>query len=92
MCLLAFMGGSLVEQFELRDVLVKRLKIEGSTLRSRDPEYQTRLRDKIVEDVLPDLVAGKMRLVIDKVFGWEEIVEAHEYMESNQSMGMCDRF
>lgn len=89
MCLLAFMGGNVVEKFDLRNLLIKRLKIEGSTLRSRSPEYQARLRDRIVEEVLPGLVGGELKLVVDRVFGWEDVVEAHEYMESNQSMGEC---
>ena len=36
---------------------------------------------------LRDLEEGKAAVNIDRVFGFREVVEAHEYMESNQAKG-----
>ncbi|KAM3065824.1 hypothetical protein ACMFMF_010753 [Clarireedia jacksonii] len=65
----------------------KRLRWEGSRLRSRPLEYQRILRDKLVEFALPKFVDGTFEVPIERVFSWKDIREAHELMESNQSKG-----
>ncbi|TPX59572.1 hypothetical protein SpCBS45565_g07696 [Spizellomyces sp. 'palustris'] len=87
MVLLAFLQGAVLEKSNMAPILLKRLKIQGSTLRSRSLEYQIVLRNHIEKEVLPGLVDGSLKLIIDKEFGWTDIVDAHRYMESNQSMG-----
>lgn len=84
---LGMMSGSKVEQVDIGGILFKRLRIEGSTLRSRDEEYQGKLRDQLVEHALPKLRDGAFKIVIEKVFDWTEIVEAHKLMESNGTQG-----
>lgn len=68
----------------------KRIRFQGSTLRSRDPEYQGKLRDLFVEKVLPGLI-GKGQNVfqshVDQVMSWHDIGKAHEALERNQTMG-----
>jgi NADPH:quinone reductase-like Zn-dependent oxidoreductase len=65
----------------------KRIRYEGSSLRSRDEEYQGRLRDQLVEHALPKFKDKSFKVFIEKVFPWEEIQEAHRLMESNQTKG-----
>jgi len=65
----------------------KRLRWEGSRLRSRNLEYQKRLRDLLVEFALPKFVDGTFQVPIEKVFSWKDIQDAHELMEGNQSKG-----
>jgi NADPH:quinone reductase-like Zn-dependent oxidoreductase len=62
----------------------KRIRVEGSSLRSRDEAYQGRLRDHLVDHALPKFKDGSFKVHIEKVFPWEEIQEAHRLMESNQ--------
>lgn len=64
----------------------KRLRWEGSRLRSRDLEYQKKLRDLLAE-YLPRFIDGTFRVVIEREFSWKDIQKAHELMESNQSKG-----
>jgi putative PIG3 family NAD(P)H quinone oxidoreductase len=64
----------------------KRLRFEGSSLRSRDAEYQGRLRDKL-QEYLPKFGDGTFKIFIEKVFPWEQVVEAHKLMESNKATG-----
>ncbi|RDW58025.1 putative NADPH quinone oxidoreductase [Coleophoma cylindrospora] len=64
----------------------KRLRYEGSSLRSRDPEYQGRLRDKL-ETYIEKFNNGTFNLFVEKVFPWEHIVEAHQFMEADVSKG-----
>lgn len=65
----------------------KRLRWEGSRLRSRDLDYQQKLRDLLVEFALPKFIDGTFYVPIEKVFDWKDIQEAHALMESNQSKG-----
>jgi NADPH2:quinone reductase len=65
----------------------KRLRWEGSRLRSRKLEYQRKLRDLLVEFALPKFVDGTFQVPIEKVFSWKNIQDAHALMESNQSKG-----
>jgi NADPH:quinone reductase-like Zn-dependent oxidoreductase len=84
---LGLMGGSkLPAGVDIMPILLKRLRFEGSTLRSRDLEYQEKLRDKL-ETYLPKFEDGSFKLFIDRVFPWESVVEAQTYMESDQSKG-----
>ena len=65
----------------------KRVRFEGSTLRSRDEDYQGKLRNTLVEHSIPKLKDGSFKVPIEKVFPWEDIVKAHELMETNQTKG-----
>ena len=65
----------------------KRIRFEGSSLRSRDEDYQGRLRDQLVAHALPKFKDGSFKVFVEKVFPWEQIQEAHRLMESNQTKG-----
>ncbi|KAK5151192.1 hypothetical protein LTS14_009362 [Recurvomyces mirabilis] len=65
----------------------KRLRIEGSGLRSRDETYQGKLRDSLHDHALPKFVDGSFKILIEKVFPWEQIQDAHRLMESNKTKG-----
>ncbi|EFX04370.1 quinone oxidoreductase [Grosmannia clavigera kw1407] len=85
--LLAFLSGAVLPAgVNISPLLIKRVRIEGSSLRSRDLDYQSRLRDRLA-DVLPGFHSGDLRIFVDRVLPWTEIVEAHKYMEANMSMG-----
>ncbi|KFY45748.1 hypothetical protein V494_00794 [Pseudogymnoascus sp. VKM F-4513 (FW-928)] len=85
--LVAAMSGSIIEGFDLRALLNKRLWVLATTLRTRDSTYQGKLRDKFVEVALENLKAGRMQITVDKVFPWSEISEAHKRMEANTNAG-----
>jgi len=72
---------------DLSPFLRKRLRFEGSSLRSRDEEYQGRLRDQLVEHALPRFVDGRFKVLVEKIFPWEEIQKAHELLASNTTKG-----
>ena len=86
--LLGLMSGSkLPAGVDIGPFLWKRLRMEGSSLRSRDEGYQGKLRDTLAEHALPKFRVGTFKVLIEKVFPWEEIVEAHKLMESNKTKG-----
>ncbi|KAG5931282.1 hypothetical protein E4U53_001853 [Claviceps sorghi] len=84
--LLGTLSGAKVPDVDLSQVLAKRLRIEGSTLRSRDEEYQGRLRD-VLETYCPRFETGELSIVVDRVLPWEEIQEAHKHMEEARNTG-----
>ena len=80
-------GGELPAGTQIGLLLGKRLRIEGSGLRSRDQDYQKRLRDRLAEIALPKLESGEFDTMVHTTMPWEQIVQAHEHMESNTSKG-----
>ncbi|KAK9782506.1 putative Zinc-binding dehydrogenase [Seiridium cardinale] len=84
--MLGMMGGTKLENVDVAKVLYKRVRIEGSTLRSRDPEYQGKLRDKLAE-YIPDFEKGKLKVLVDTVLPWEKIQDAHKLLEANKTTG-----
>lgn len=71
--------------YPLFTALGKGLTIRGYTLFeiSQDPSKLAKAKAFL----LPLFEAGKLTPAIDKVFSFDQIQQAHEYMESNQQMG-----
>lgn len=85
---LGFLGGAVVkDDVDIGRFLRKRCRFEGSSLRSRDEEYQGKLRDQLVEHALPRFKDGRFHVPVEKVFKMSEIKDAHELMESNKTKG-----
>jgi NADPH:quinone reductase len=83
---IATSGGAKVE-LDLRAVMMKRLIVTGSTLRSRSVAEKTALRNSIEQHVWPLLAAGKLRPIVYSVFPLAEVAEAHRLMESSRHIG-----
>lgn len=84
--MLGTLGGSKVPDADIGQILFKRIRIEGSTLRSRDEDYQGKLRDRL-QEYLPKFDSGELKIIIDQVMPWEKIQEAHGYMEDAKNSG-----
>lgn len=82
----AMSGTKLPAGVDIGALLRKRVRFEGSTLRSRGPDYQGKLRDKL-EEYLPKFEDGTFKIFVDKVLPWEQIVDAHKLMENNTTKG-----
>lgn len=87
MVMLAFLGGIKVPELNLVPMISKRLKVMGSTLRSRSIDYQIELTESFVDFGYKAFVNGELKPVIDKVFPWQQVSQAHEYMEANRNTG-----
>jgi NADPH2:quinone reductase len=68
-------------------VLMKRLIITASTLRAQSGEQKAKMAAEIEERVYPLVAAGKFSPLIDKVFCFEDIAEAHARMEGGEHIG-----
>ena len=86
-CLLGLMGGAVTpDKVDIGKLLYKRARVEGSTLRSRDEEYQGRLRDKL-DEYLAQFESGELKIFIDTVLPWDKVIDAHKLLEENKTMG-----
>ena len=85
--LLAMLGGGKIENFDLRKVLIKRLQIIGSTLRARSLDYQIALTQDFSQFAMPRFQRGEIKPIVDTVFDWKDVQEAHRYMEANKNIG-----
>jgi len=84
---LSFLGGHKLEDISLGPLLRKRLSIMGSTLRSRKLEYKIELT-KTFQDACLDLIkSGAIKPVIDSIYDWEDVEDAHQRMSDNKNTG-----
>ena len=79
--------GGVQSNISLGLLLVKRLKIFGSTLRSRNIEEKIALIDSFTKRVLPSFSDGVLNPTLDRMFSWREVEEAHRYIEENLNRG-----
>ena len=85
--LLGFLGGAAPQTIPLQMLLQKRWTIKGSTLRNRDLIYKSKLIEDLVNHTWNDFAEGHLFPVIGEIFPWEEVIVAHNLMESNTSQG-----
>jgi NADPH2:quinone reductase len=76
-----------VAEVDLAVVLRRRLRIEGTVLRSRSTEEKTSAVANFATDVLPLLATRVVRPVLHAVVSFDEVAEAHRIMESNLNFG-----
>ena len=68
-------------------VMSKRLRVMGTSLRTRPAEEKATATRLFAEQVVPLLSNGAVRPVIDRVFKMRDVRAAHQRIESNESFG-----
>jgi tumor protein p53-inducible protein 3 len=81
------LGGTRLDQASIGAILGKRLTVTGTTLRSRSLAYKEELNRDFASFALPRFVSGELKPIIDRVYPWTEVKEAHRYMEQNKNKG-----
>jgi NADPH:quinone reductase-like Zn-dependent oxidoreductase len=71
----------------LAQVLVKRLRIQGSVLRGRSDAEKTELLSHFRRDVWPHLMSGALQGVVDSVFPMNNVADAHDHLRTNTTIG-----
>jgi NADPH2:quinone reductase len=74
-------------QFNMGALLRKRLTMVGTMLRARPIEEKIALARDFAERIVPLFETGRLRPVVDRVFPFDEIRNAHQLMESNKTFG-----
>jgi putative PIG3 family NAD(P)H quinone oxidoreductase len=83
---IATLGGNKVE-ISLRDIMMKRLVLTGSTLRARSVAEKGAIAAALEANVLPLLAKGQLRPVIDSTFPLAKAAEAHRRIEHADHIG-----
>lgn len=83
---IAFLTGAVAE-LNLMTLMLKRLTLTGSTLRSRDAAEKARLASAIEEHVWPWIASGAVRIPVDRVFPLASAGEAHAFLEQGAQFG-----
>jgi NADPH2:quinone reductase len=83
---IAFQRGTKAE-FDIVQIMQKRLTITGSTLRPRSVAEKTALADGILNYVWPLAESGKIRPAIHATFPLTRAQEAHEALEKGDHIG-----
>ena len=87
MVVVGTLGGADVSAFSLRTLMSKRLLIAGAGLRSMDTARKIALTRAFSEFALPRFADGRLASVVDSVFDWNDVGDAHLRMESNANVG-----
>jgi putative PIG3 family NAD(P)H quinone oxidoreductase len=74
-------------ELNLSVVLRRRLRVEGTVLRSRSLAEKAEAVAHFAAEVLPLLAQGTLRPVIHAVFPFDAVAEAHRVMEANTNFG-----
>ena len=83
---IAFLTGAVAE-LNLMTLMLKRLTLTGSTLRSRDAAEKARLASAIEEHVWPWIASGAVKIPVDRVFPLASAGEAHAFLEQGAQFG-----
>lgn len=73
--------------FQIWDVMRRRLTLTGSTLRARSPEFKSLLRAEIERNAWPLAAQGTLKPVIDSVYLLGQAAEAHRRMDGGEHVG-----
>ena len=83
---IAFLNGNKVN-IDLMPLMLKRLTLTGATLRAQSAAAKATITQQLEAQVWPLLNAKKIKPVIDSVFPFEQVADAHRRMESNLHIG-----
>ncbi len=85
---IAYLQGP-VNKVNFLPVMLKRLTLTGSTLRPQSDETKAAIAENLKNTVWPFYEPNnqKMKPVIAKVFPFDQVVDAHQLMETNQHIG-----
>jgi len=84
--LVGLMGGVQTDA-NLGFLMMKRLRVIGSTLRARPVAEKARVMDALWSRVWPLLGSGAVKPIIEAVLPIQEAEEAHRLVESNETVG-----
>jgi putative PIG3 family NAD(P)H quinone oxidoreductase len=84
--LIGLMGGNRAE-IDLGALLMKRIRVIGSTLRARPLAEKAAVMSELYEKVWPKIESAEIRPILDTVFPIEEVEAAHDLVASDKTIG-----
>lgn len=85
--IIGLMGGARAQEVDLGRILVKRLKVVGSVLRSRSLEEKAQLVAQVLAHAWPLVERGELQPVIEVIMSVEQAEQAHQLLATNKTTG-----
>lgn len=85
--LIGFLGGANVENVNLMELMTKRIQLTGTLLTPRSDKYKAALTTEFSSKTLDLFNQNKLYPIVDQIFPFNQIQQAHEHMESNKNIG-----
>jgi putative PIG3 family NAD(P)H quinone oxidoreductase len=83
---IGLMGGA-ASELNLGLMMMKRLRVIGSTLRARSIAAKAAVMDRLRDEVWPHIASGRIQPIIEAVIPIEETERAHALVASDQTVG-----
>lgn len=74
-------------QIDLKNIYVRNVRIIGSTLRSRTPEFKAYILSELVKNVFPKVEKGEIKPTIHAVLPITEAEKAHDILYQGKNVG-----
>ena len=84
--MIATLAGDLTE-LDMKNLYVRNIRLIGSTLRARAPEFKAQILSSLVRDIWPKVESGEVRATVYKILPISEAEAAHDLLESGTSAG-----
>ena len=84
---LRLVDGVLKGEMDIQALHAKRLTLFGVSNKLRTAEQRAAGVGEFVADLLPTIIAQRVRPVIDSVYPFEQLPQAKAHMESNRHLG-----
>ena len=84
--MIAALAGTKTEN-DLKNIYVRKVRIIGSTLRSRTPEMKAEILSRLVENVWEKIEKGFIRPTIYKTLPITEAEAAHAILQRGENVG-----
>jgi len=75
------------DEIDLDQLALKRLSLIGVTFRTRNLQEKRVLLERFQADVYPHFESGRLKPIIDRVFGLDEALQAQAHMARNAHFG-----
>ncbi|UQS86888.1 NAD(P)H-quinone oxidoreductase [Nicoliella spurrieriana] len=85
--LIGDLSGSIVDQFNLRYIMVKRASITGTMLSPRSAEYKARLTQAFVADTKQLFADGTLKPSVSATFDLADALAAQQFMADQKNVG-----
>ena len=85
--MLSMLGGRYAEGIDVAKMLLKRINITATTLRSRTDQYKSHLIKAFKNDFYQHLEQGTIGPVIYQQSPWHQAEKAHQIMMNNENIG-----
>ena len=82
-----YVDGQLKAEIDIQALHAKRLTLFGVSNKLRSPAQRAEGLPAFCADVLPALADGRIQPLVDRVFAFEQLVQARAGMESDQHLG-----